>query len=732
MNTLGVERLRTMRADFVQWPVWKIDHRCKMRVMARILQIIVVLFLGRGVLSSETPEKIVLAFGPKLDSRFIITNDASVRMLKRGDEACLFVETGNREQWPGVTFIAPNGSWDLSAYHWVVVSVRNAGTDRVTLFCRVDNPGADGSKNCVTGQVTLDPGVAGMIRVELKRTSEDKLGGKLFGMRGYPVVWGGPGTVNASNITQLLVFVSRPKTSHKFEIGPIKAMDRYTPPTAFVSDAEPFFPFIDTFGQYKHKDWPGKVKSVDDLINRRNAEAAELEANPGPNGWDGYGGWSQGPQLEAKGFFYVTKYSGKWWLVDPEGRLFWSHGIDCVRMLDFTPIEERESWFEDFPGAKPELSGYFGSRTTTLKGHYAGRKPRSYSFAGANLHRKYGEEWLKVYPDVVHRRLRSWGLNTIGNWSDESLRLMHKTPYTDSISSRGAVMIAASEGYWGKFPDVFDGTFETVLNNQMAAKKGKSAGDPWCIGYFSDNEMSWGDETSLSLAVVASPPSQAAKQAFLIFLKNKYGDVERLNTVWGTRYVSWDAFLESTAKPDIDRAGTDLRAFYTVIAEQYFKRTREAIKRVAPNQLYLGCRFAWVNQLAATAAAKYCDIVSYNLYLPNVDNFVFNGKRDVPILIGEFHFGALDRGLFHTGLVPVANQDARAAAYKGYVCSALRHPQIVGTHWFQYQDEPTTGRVYDEENYQIGFVDIADTPYAETIKASRSVADEMYQLRLGR
>jgi agarase len=51
----------------------------------------------------------------------------------------------------------------------------------------------------------------------------------------------------------------------------------------------------------------------------------------------------------------------------------------------------------------------------------------------------------------------------------------------------------------------------------------------------------------------------------------------------------------------------------------------------------------------------------------------------------------------------------------------------VGCHWFQYQDEPTTGRVYDEENYQIGFVDIVDTPYVEMIQASRSVAKELYR-----
>ena len=99
------------------------------------------------------------------------------------------------------------------------------------------------------------------------------------------------------------------------------------------------------------------------------------------------------------------------------------------------------------------------------------------------------------------------------------------------------------------------------------------------------------------------------------------------------------------------------------------------------------------------------------------------------MIVGEFHFGALDRGMFHTGLVPTENQEERAKAYKNYVNGGLRNPQIVGTHWFQYGDQATTGRG-DGENYQIGFLDIADTPYPETIQACREVGYSMYEYRL--
>jgi hypothetical protein len=156
---------------------------------------------------------------------------------------------------------------------------------------------------------------------------------------------------------------------------------------------------------------------------------------------------------------------------------------------------------------------------------------------------------------------------------------------------------------------------------------------------------------------------------------------------------------------------------------------RDAIKAAAPNQLYLGCRFAWVNDLAARAGGKYCDVVSYNLYRRDVSNFRMPGDLDVPLIIGEFHFGALDRGLFHTGLVPVADQNARAEAYRAYVEGCLAHPQFVGCGWFKFRDECTTGRPLDAENYQIGFLDICDTPYPETIAACRDVGYGMYEYR---
>ena len=151
------------------------------------------------------------------------------------------------------------------------------------------------------------------------------------------------------------------------------------------------------------------------------------------------------------------------------------------------------------------------------------------------------------------------------------------------------------------------------------------------------------------------------------------------------------------------------------------------IREITPKKLYLGCRFAWTNDLARAAAQKYCDVVSYNFYRRSIADFKPVDGVDKPVMIGEFHFGALDRGLFHTGLVPCEDQEARAKAYEDYVKSALGNPWIVGAHWFEYQDEAVTGR-FDGENYQIGLIDVCDRPYKET-RSKRSVREPFLRRR---
>ena len=672
--------------------------------------------------AQEVRPKVLFDFEGGFEIQSVQTSDAQVIFGKGLTGRSLRIRTGTEKPWPGITLKAPNDKWDLSQYQYVELEVKNAGAKAIQVFCRVDNPGANGRENCVTGSVEIRPKQTATLSVKLHPTGlalTEPL--ELIGMRGYPRYYD---KLKPDNITQLLVFVHKPEEDYDFEIDNIRATG-----SVQVYDAKTFIPFIDEFGQFRHKDWPGKVHSIEELKSRIATEETDLRSHPGPSDRNQYGSWTAEPKLKATGFFRVEKYQDKWWLVDPEGRLFWSHGIDCVHSTANTPISYREHYYKSLPAEGAPFATFYGRGSWAPHGYYKDHSPyKTYDFCRGNLLRKYGSDWKEKFADITHRRLRSWGLNTIANWSDSSIFLMRKTPYVATIHASSKV-IEGSKGYWGKFSDVFDPSFREGLRKRLASEKGRSADDPWCIGFFVHNEIAWGDEVSLALAALKSPAEQAVKKVFVQDLRSTYKTIDKLNAAWGTEHASWEELLKSQEAPDKQKARDDLTRFYTKISETYFRIIREEVKRVAPNQLYLGCRFAWVNDRAARAATKFCDVVSYNRYSYSVENHRLPDGIDMPTIIGEFHFGALDRGMFHTGLKKTANQQERADTYKRYVEGALRNPNIVGTHWFQYKDQATTGRG-DGENYQIGFLDVCDTPYPEIIRASREVGNTMYKYRI--
>lgn len=74
------------------------------------------------------------------------------------DGGALRITTGIAKPWPGVTILLPDEVRDLSRFHRVALDVSNGGDAPVTVHCRVDNSGADGTKHYATGQVTVAPG----------------------------------------------------------------------------------------------------------------------------------------------------------------------------------------------------------------------------------------------------------------------------------------------------------------------------------------------------------------------------------------------------------------------------------------------------------------------------------------------------------------------------------------------------------------------------------------------
>jgi hypothetical protein len=647
----------------------------------------------------------------------------------------LVTSSQGQGDWSQTAFKAAGNSWDLSKYNKIYCRIRNLGSQKLWVLVRADNPGANGPRSSIEDWLELAPNASGETCISFRRKLPKGI--SLSGMRGLPPGYGlvgynegSPKYLDPADINEVVVstFMTSPKDMIAIEY--IRAEEDFVP----APSADKFFPFIDQFGQYKFKKWDGKVTSVNDLKVQRQDEQKDLEGNPSPANWDKSGGWANGPQLKASGNFRTEKMNGKWWLVDPQGHLFFSMGVVAAMSAWKDPgplfdgrnwqgpgtfMNGRENWFEKIEGAGPETYLSYknnSGQTIRLVDHFA-----------SNLRKKYGKNWDSEYAGVIAKRFRSWGINTIGPWSGRGVYGYEQTPYTRATWVENCPALDENND---RILDYFDPKFEFEARNMISkAVSDGSKDDPLCIGYFVDNEIQWGDSDNLGRMTLLNPnKTLVAKGKFIEILMKKYTSIGNLNYAWNSQYGGWQDLFGLTTLPTGAKIEEDLILFSQKSAERYFSTIRKILKEEAPNKLYLGCRFSKGNEVVEDEAAKYCDVISYNNYANSVALLDISGKFDLPVLIGEFGFGADDRGPFHPGLVRVRNQNARSQAYKDFIGDCLRDKRIVGCHWFMYADEPTTGR-RDGENFQYGFVDIADRPYQETVSASRALGKDLYSVR---
>lgn len=649
--------------------------------------------------------------------------DLQTRNMPRDESGHALEVRLGLETHPSIAIAATNGAWDWSEAAGLSVDLHNGEARPVAVLLRVENWGADVYKHSVTRPVELPANTWTTVALRFAKAPAH-----FWGMRGVPALHElpYPADFDPSKIVAFRVALkdpSRPCTLALDRLRLLKAEE--------LGDSEVPLPIVDRFGQYRHAEWPGKIHSEEELAQAARKEEAALKDHPALPGRDRFGGWAEGPQLEATGWFRTQKIDGKWWLVTPEGHLFFSLGMDCVATFDRTWVTGRDGLFEWLPDREADtpFKPFFSYQSQAHSwAEPINNEGWTFSFYCANLVRKYGEDWHARWRDLAYRRLAAWGFNTLGSWCDGDVMAHSPLPYIAILRSGEARPIEAGTGYWGKMKDVFDPAFAESTCKAVADSIGAHPANPLCIGYFADNELSWGDVPGHTLD---SPPGQPCRRAFVEQLQARYAGLDALNEAWGTNAPDWDSLRAPQSPTDASRA--DFDAYVYAFSRRYFDSVAAAVKERAPNQLYFGCRFAGKPHPAAIrACADVADALSFNLYEPAVKAEDWTGDNDPgkPILIGEFHFGAVDRGLFHPGLVATADQQARAEAYKRYVRSVAALPNFVGCHWFQFIDEPLTGRCYDGENYNIGFVTVADTVHPELSAAAREVHNEIYRKRM--
>lgn len=542
---------------------------------------------------------------------------------------------------------------------------------------------------------------------------------------------------------------------------------------------------VDEFGQNAKVDFTDKISSEAELLAYRDAELKELQDGKKMPDRSKYSGWSEGPKLEATGYFRTEKIGGKWSLVTPDGYLFWSSGIANIRLAntttltgydfdqnyivqrepgDLTPEDSigmnkasdeavktrfvesdvRAKMFVDLPSYDEPMGAHYGYRREAHSGPLD--RGEVYSFYRANIDRKYGDmgDFLEMWRKVTIDRMLNWGFTSFGNWVDHKFYDDNRIPYFANGWVIGDFKtVSSGNDFWRALPDVFDPKFKERADVTVSQVAEEVNNNPWCVGVFIDNEMSFGRSETIQ-ATLGIPihtlkrdgADVPTKAEFTRLMKEKYETIEALNKAWDKSIASWAEFdkgFDSTLNTKVQEEDySDLLHAY---ASQYFSVISTSVKQFMPNHMYLGSRFPdWGMPIEVVrAAAKYADVVSYNSYKEGLseNTWKFLEEIDMPSIIGEYHIGSTDSGLYHPGLIHGVDQEDRGRMFKDYIRSGIDNPYFVGVHWFQYLDSPIPGRAHDGENYNVGFVRTTDIPYKPLVDAAKEVHSNLYERRFG-
>ncbi len=383
------------------------------------------------------------------------------------------------------------------------------------------------------------------------------------------------------------------------------------------------------------------------------------------------------PAAQAPAGWSVVQAGGIWWLQTPYGKRFYSKGVNCV-----------ESWNAHF--INRERSFYWAD-------HYQSR-----------------EAWRRD----AEARLKTWGFNTRGGWSDNSTDLA--LPLCVELDLGRMAKL-----HWF---DPFDPAHEESTYRIARELTAPYRNQPGLLGYFTDNEVGWWN-APLFLWYLKEPWQNNTKQKLWQELYSTYnGDWEKLlkDFMPAAGISSFDDLKAGGARLRLRPGGQGIHFinyFTGLCARRYYKLVHDSLRLAHPGALILGDRLPlYYNQSAVRAMADFVDVVSTNYNIPVEDGWVapyyFEGLTKLagkPILISEFFFCARENrsGNRNNGhLLTVQTQAERARGAAAAVRNFARFPSVVGSHWFQMYDEPTGGRG-DGEDYNMGLIDIYNKPYAE-------------------
>ena len=385
------------------------------------------------------------------------------------------------------------------------------------------------------------------------------------------------------------------------------------------------------------------------------------------------------------GFFRLAELEGRAWFLDPHGQPFFSTGVDVFHT-----------------GTDP-----------------AGYDPRRPEYAGLRYHAGF-EPWCAT----ERQRLRDWGFNTLGAWAEPRAVECAGLAYT----------VCLHLGQWVGAPwiDPLSPRAQASLRMLIDREVLPRRDDRRLLGFFVDNELRWYAGPLFSYWA-REPGDARLKQALVTLLEQHYrGDLAALMADFDIRprprrFADLARPLRrARARPG--RRPEVLERFVGLLADEYYRTVARAVREADPHHLLLGDRYASAYSPAvARAAAAHMDVISVNYAGNEPGGWASPSFFDTlhrltgrPLLVGELYAAARENrsgnGNRHGPYLVVDTQRERAETVEALATRLARLPYVVGYHWFQWSDQPSSGRE-DGEDFNMGLVDLQDRPYEQLTQA---------------
>ncbi len=429
---------------------------------------------------------------------------------------------------------------------------------------------------------------------------------------------------------------------------------------------------------------PMNTRTLDTIVGYESVGEGEIKL-------DEYGGYICDKKFNATGWFHIEEKDGRLWTVDPLGNPFYRRAMVLLTC-----------------GASPN------QREKMLK--------------------RYGsvENWAEI--ETKHMR-EDLGFNALGGWSDMTnlskaenpLALTHIVYFLSNYTRQSGMnnSTGGSTTFVGGVMPVFDPNFESFSDKLAKETIEPYANDPYVYGWMGDNELH-------------------AELGLLDFYL--CADV---NDPWfAYSYATAWTFLRTvTGKEDVgfdDITSEHRKLFRAMIYNRYFRVVSKAIKKYAPNHMFVGCRFlegCYRDEYVQRTAGKWCDVISLNYYgawapeselMQNIQKW-----SGTPFIITEWYAKGMDVCTPETRLTnesgagwTVKTQTERGYFYNNFTLKLMECKGCVGFDWFQCWDNDPDNMEADlsNRNSNKGIYDNDGNEYAELADAMRSVNANCYKL----